>query len=141
MIFLRFAAARLGGVDFGAARFIDLLGSRGTCVHLRVPEDINDPAQLRSMLDRLELRSRAYDIDLSGFKNTTPGAPTVITDEDFREASELLEQLPSEYLEVFRTEPYAQCEWASLLTNKGSALTPFRPLSSDAQPRSKAANS
>jgi hypothetical protein len=113
-------------VENRVAQFLDLIGSRGTCVHLRVPEDINDPVRLRQMLDRLELRSRAYEIDLSGFKNATPGAPTVITDRDFQEAAELLEGLPSEYLEVFRTAPYVNCEWTSLLLGEESKATPLR---------------
>jgi hypothetical protein len=124
-IFRCFDAARLSRfqwyllewieVENRAARFLDSVGSRGTCVHLRVPEDINDPNQLRAMLERLELRSRSHELDLSGFKNATPGAPTIVTSQDLQEASELLDQLPCEYLDVFGTEPYANCDWAPLL--------------------------
>jgi hypothetical protein len=126
-------------VENRAARFLDLMGTGSVCVHLRVPEDINDPEQLRMMLDRLELRSRSYEIDLSGFKNATPGQPTVITDEDYREAAELLAQLPRDYLDVFRTAPYAHCPWASELL-PDHVTTQLRPASNE-PPRSKAANS
>lgn len=126
-------------VENRAARFLDRMGSGSVCVHLRVPEDINDPEQLRSMLDRLELRSRSYEIDLSGFKNATPGAPTVITDGDYRQAAELLAQLPSAYLDVFRTEPYAACAWASELLP--DQTTTQRRAAASEPPRPKAANS
>jgi hypothetical protein len=117
-------------IENRAARFA--MQSAHPPVHLRVPEDINDPAQLRALFDRLGLRMRAPDLDLSGFKNATPGAPTVVDARDREEAAAVLQQLPETYLEVFRSAPYSSCSWSTLLTTP-SELARSAPIESPAQ--------
>ena len=109
-------------IENRAARFLALSGSSSRCVRLRVPEDINDPAQLALLFERLGLRARNGSLDQSGFKNGTPGFPTRIGDIEMQEATQLLQRIPDEHLAVFRTEAYANCEWAELLTSRGHVM-------------------
>lgn len=106
-------------IENRAARFLALSGGADRVVRLRVPEDINDPQQLRGLFERLGLRARRGLFDQSGFRNATPGRPTRIGELEMREARVLLERLPDEYLAVFRSGAYARCDWADLLVSRG----------------------
>jgi hypothetical protein len=106
-------------IENRAARFLALSEGETRCVRLRVPEDINDPAQLRTLFERLGLCARPGALDQSGFRNATPGRPTRIGDAEMHEATQLLQRLPEEHLAVFRTKAYARCDWAELLVSRG----------------------
>ncbi|MET0340312.1 MAG: hypothetical protein ABW252_04890 [Polyangiales bacterium] len=109
-------------IENRAARFLALRGGAARCVRLRVPEDINDASRLRDLFDQLGLEARGDLFDQSGFRNATPGRPTRIGALEMREAGELLARLPDEHLAIFRTEAYAACDWAELLTSRATTL-------------------
>jgi hypothetical protein len=126
-------------IENRAARFLALSAGEDRCVRLRVPEDINDPAQVRALFRRLGLRVRSGDLDQSGFRNATPGRPTRIGAAEMQQATALLQRLPDAYLSVFRTKAYATCDWADLLVSRGEVASSVRVLPPGAAPHTATA--
>ena len=69
---------------------------------------------VRTLFEFLSLPLRRTELDLSGRRNKNQ-KKTTITDEARREFDAVLEAMPSQYLEIFRREPYTRMPWINLL--------------------------
>jgi hypothetical protein len=101
-------------IENRAARFMEQNRSQGGFVTLRVPEDVNEQARVLEMFQRLSVSIRRESLDLSGWRNRTPGHTTLLTDEDQRQFGDLLQQIPPTYLAILRRPPYTHCDWSHI---------------------------
>lgn len=124
-IFQHFEAARLTRfqwylvqwieIENRAMKFLCEFNKHDDCFTLHSPVELNDPARVAALFDFLGLAPRGKKLALAGRRNTNWRA-THITDDDRRQFQEVLERIPTSYLEVFGREPYALLPWANALT-------------------------
>lgn len=84
---------------------------------LHTPQGLADPQVFEALLAFLDLGRKPNTAIASRHQNRTPGRPTLIGDEELRQCRQIIERIPASYLEIFRHEPYVQCEWISSLRN------------------------
>lgn len=102
-------------IENRAMRMLKQFSLADRCITLHSPDDLNDAGQVRRLFDFLGLQTRSSSPLIDGFKNATPGVRTVVSDEDRRQAREVIAQLPAEYLAIFEQPPYADWAWSALL--------------------------
>jgi len=102
-------------IENRAMRFLDRHQKQGDSFTLHSPADINDPQRIARMLEFFGLQQAHEQIEITGHQNRTPGAKTIITDEEQRQFRQVIDQMPAEYLEVFHREPYTSYDWIDLL--------------------------
>ncbi len=98
-------------IENRAMSFLAGHGLHDRCFTLESPRDLNSESRIREMFDFFGLATRQPHIVLRGRRNKSLGHRTVIEPADEREFEEVLEALPSRYLEIFRHEPYTQFGW------------------------------
>jgi hypothetical protein len=101
-------------IENRAMRFLKENEKSKDCFSLAHPRDINDPAIIAQMFHFFELQVRHGKVILPGAKNQSQ-RPTEVTDEDRAGLAEVVDALPSEYLDIFRNAPYAGQPWAESL--------------------------
>jgi hypothetical protein len=106
-------------IENRAMRMLRQFSLADRCLTLHSPHDLNDPTQVRRLFDFLGLQTRDSSPVIGGFKNATPGVRTVVTDEDRRQAAEVIARLPAEYLAIFQQPPYVDWPWSALLRPAG----------------------
>jgi hypothetical protein len=106
-------------IENRAMRMLRQFSLEDRCLTLHSPHDLNDPTQVRRLFDFLGLQTRDSSPVIGGFKNATPGVRTVVTDEDRRQAAEVIARLPAEYLAIFQQPPYVDWPWSALLRPAG----------------------
>jgi hypothetical protein len=85
------------------------------CLTLYSPKELNEPAVVPKVLDFIGVAPSQPEARLPGKLHETWGAPpTVVGDTEMREFHEVLEKMPSSYLEIFKHAPYDQCDWVEL---------------------------
>ena len=99
-------------IENRAMQFLQHYGKQSDCFTLHSPMELNETASVHSLLEFLELPRRGKEIQLKGSKNRTPGIKTEITGHDRAEFAEVVDLLPTSYLEIFRQPPYSHWEWA-----------------------------
>ena len=102
-------------IENRAMRFLDQHQKHDDCFTLHSPQDINNPERIAEMLDFFGLQQTHEPVEITGHHNRTPGAKTIITDEERRQFRQIVEQMPAEYLDVFDREPYTAYNWIDLL--------------------------
>jgi len=107
-------------IENRAMRMLDRFSLHDRCLTLRSPDDLNDPGQVRRLFDFLGVPVASSTPVIDGFKNATPWVRTVVTDDDRRQASEVIARLPAEHLAIFRRPPYSSWSWAALLRGDGA---------------------
>jgi hypothetical protein len=63
---------------------------------------------------------------IAGHQNRTPGTRTIIDQREEAEFSAVVEQLPDEWLEIFRRAPYSGWLWAARFARQRSDQRTFR---------------
>jgi hypothetical protein len=101
-------------IENRAMRFLDQFGKHADCFTLHSPVELNDPARVQALFDFLSLKLRQPQPILAGRQNKN-WKPTVITDEDRRQVNEVVREIPANYLDIFRREPYASLPWIAEL--------------------------
>jgi hypothetical protein len=99
-------------IENRAMDFLDRHQLHDRCFTLQSPADLNNPEKVRAMFAFLGLATRHPSILMGRPRNKSLGPKTVVTPEDERECEAMLEQLPAQYLEIFRREPYSQHHWS-----------------------------
>ena len=102
-------------IENRAISFLDDNDMRSQCFTLDSPRDLNDAERVKEMFRFLTLATKSEHIEIAGSHNQTPGARTVITDEDREQFAEVVAALPESYLDIFQREPYSAFEWSALL--------------------------
>jgi hypothetical protein len=101
-------------IENRAMRFLNEFNKHGDCLTLHSPVELNEPKQVHSLFDFLELKRRGHKFVFSGRRNKN-WQPTVVSDEDHRQFHEVLEAMPAHYLDIFHREPYVALPWVSSL--------------------------
>jgi hypothetical protein len=101
-------------IENRAMRFLDEFQKHGDCFTLQSPRELNSAERVSRMFPFLGLQMRSEEITLSGRRNRNWRA-TVISDEDRRQLAEVVAAMPREYLEIFRSQPYDNVQWAAAL--------------------------
>jgi hypothetical protein len=96
-------------------QFLDQFDKHEDCATMISPRDLNDPASVREMIERLGLELAGEEVRIAGQQNRTPGVTTTVTSREEDEFREVVGRLPEEYLEIFRRPPYADCDWVTWL--------------------------
>lgn len=102
-------------VENRAMRFLNEFDKYGDCATLNSPRDLNDPEQVKQMIDRLGLELAGNEVRITGKRNRTPGKQTNVTHQEEVEFRKVIARLPEEYLAIFRRPPYDAFEWVSWL--------------------------
>jgi hypothetical protein len=102
-------------IENRAMRMLEQFALADRCLTLHSPQDLNDAGQVRRLIDFLALETRSSSLIIDGFKNATPGVRTVVSDEDRRQARQVIARLPAEHLAIFAQAPYADWPWPALL--------------------------
>ncbi len=102
-------------VENRAMQFLDRFDKHDDCATMISPRDLNDPARVREMIERLGLELAGEEVRIAGQQNRTPGVTTTVTGGDEDEFREVVGRLPEEYLEIFHRPPYADCDWVTWL--------------------------
>ena len=101
-------------IENRAMEFLDRTDKHDECFTLQTPNDLNDRACVRTLLDFYGLAQRHPEISLAGNRNLNP-RPTVVSERDRRQFAEIVAAIPPRYLEIFRREPYVRFPWVSVL--------------------------
>ena len=96
-------------------QFLDRFDKHDDCATMILPRDLNDPARVREMIERLGLELAGEEVRIAGQQNRTPGVTTTVTRGDEDAFREVVGRLPGEYLEIFHRPPYAGCDWVTWL--------------------------
>jgi hypothetical protein len=102
-------------VENRAMQFLDRFDKHDDCATMISPRDLNDPASVRRLIERLGLELASEEVRITGRKNRTPGVATTVTSREEDEFREVVDRMPEEYLEVFRRPPYVDCDWVTWL--------------------------
>jgi hypothetical protein len=94
-------------IENRAMQFLDRFDKHLDCFTLESPRELNCAERVAAMFDLLSLKTRRGKILLAGRRNRN-WRPTVITKDDRRQFAEVVQAMPTEYLDVFRREPYAR---------------------------------
>lgn len=105
-----------------AVGFLDRFRMHEACVCLDSPRQLNDSQSLQTAFARLGLALRGPRVELVGGHNRTPGSPTLVTGREWDEGAEVLERLPSKYLEIFRRPLFARFDWTERLLRRTAAV-------------------
>jgi hypothetical protein len=101
-------------IENRAAQFFNDSDRHAYCFTLHSPAELNDTGRVAALFDFLGLKQRERQIVIGGSRNTN-WRPTVITEEDRQQFSDIVRAVPPSYLEIFRGEPYASLPWAESL--------------------------
>lgn len=127
-------------IENRAMRFLDRFDMQRRCLTLHTPDDLNDARQILRLLRFLELPAVAEALTFPHAHNRTPGELTVVGAEELRQCRAVIEELPPDYIDIFRREPYAACRWSGLLRKAAdcqSAVDAVSEVSLLLDPRSK----
>jgi hypothetical protein len=102
-------------VENRAMQFLDQFDMHDSCATMISPRDLNDPAAVRRMIERLGLEMAHDEVQISGKQNRTPGKKTTVTSQEEKEFRQVIDGLPESYLKVFERAPYARCDWVEWL--------------------------
>jgi hypothetical protein len=102
-------------IENRAVRLLDEHQKHGDCVTLHSPHDLNDPQRVGAMFRALGLTMRHDPPLLAGNQNRTPRSPTLLSEEDDRQFSDVVGRLPANHLSIVQKPPYAALPWSALL--------------------------
>lgn len=113
-------------IENRAMAFLNGHQLHGRCFTLPAPRGLNEPKTIKGMFEFLGLATGRTEVVLGGRTNKSLGRTTVVTPEDERQANEVLQRLPVQYLEIFRHEPYVSQPWnARLLAHAVEPVSPW----------------
>ncbi len=98
-------------IENRAMGFREQLNREKQCYTLHSPFELNDPGQIRDMLQFLELEPTGQSIRMTGSQNRTPGISIRADEKHWRELRDVVEALPRKYLSIFSKPPYTKFDW------------------------------
>src|SRR5262249_26617681 len=101
-------------IENRAMRFLDQFGKQADCFTLHSPVELNDARRVQELFDSLGLKLRTSERVLFGRQNKN-WQLTVITRDDRRQFREMVQTIPTTYLQIFRQEPYSKFSWVDAL--------------------------
>ena len=102
-------------IENRAMAFLNRFNLHASCMTLHTPMDLKDTQTIIQLFHFLNIDAIVDEVKFPGIQNRTPGKPTLIGDEERQQCRKIIESIPACYLEIFRYEPYANCEWHELL--------------------------
>jgi hypothetical protein len=98
-------------IENRAMQFLEQHQLYHRCFTLHSPNDLNDETKVHALFDFLGLSPATPKLRMSGRHNKNLARSTIITPEDEHQCAAVLERLPARYLDIFRREPYLNCNW------------------------------
>lgn len=98
-------------IENRAMNFLDENHLRERCFTLNCPRDLNSPKKVRELFDFFGIATKQPGIIFGGRKNKSIGYSAEMAAQHEKEFQAIIQQLPKRYLEIFRREPYSQCDW------------------------------
>jgi len=102
-------------IENRAMNFLDKYNKHDCCYTLSVDKDLNNPGVLAQLFHFFGLERKTSQIIMRGRRNRNI-IPAHVTNEDKRQFREVINHLPSSYLEIFQKKPYTNFEWVKYLT-------------------------
>jgi hypothetical protein len=103
-------------IENRAMDFLNANGLHGRCFTLHSPHDLNDAAKIREMFDFLGVPTGQPEIVFGGRKNKSIGYSMAPAQKE-SEFRFVVERLPENYLQIFRSKPYCHFHWAALFND------------------------
>jgi hypothetical protein len=100
---------------------LDAAGAHDRCFVLHAPEDLNEPERIRALFDHFGMKTRKAGVIFPNSfrremsRNRNLHYKTVVTDRDAGELREVIDAMPSRYLEIFSRAPFASFPWVGML--------------------------
>ena len=104
-------------IENRAIRFLEKYKKYDDCYVLSTPKDLNDYRVLEDLFSFFNLKIKKRGIRMHGIRNRNP-VSTVVSEEDEKQFREVVNNLPSEYLKIFRKIPYTKFEWVKILKSR-----------------------
>ena len=101
-------------IENRAMSFLKKYNKQKDCFTLHSPRDLNDEKIIREMFEFFGLETKTDKINFKGRKNKGKN-PTIVKDEDKKYLQEIVDKLPSKYLQIFENKPYKNYEWSDFL--------------------------
>ncbi len=89
-------------IENRAMHLLDEFAMHERCFTIQVGEELNNKTVLKEMMHFLGLQTYNDDIIMDCRKNVNPKTVTNVTKQDEKEFQEVIEQLPENYLEIFK---------------------------------------
>ncbi len=109
-------------IENRAMRFLEENNLFNRCFTLYTA-DLNNPERVRALLDFFRLPRQHDDIVPGGRKNRSLGYSTRLREAEEQQSAEVLERLPSRYLDVFSRAPYLGQSWSPVLIARHRVLS------------------
>jgi hypothetical protein len=101
-------------IENRAMKFLDQHQLHDRCFTLHSSADLNNESKIQAMFDFFELPTVTPGrVFMGGRRNKSIGHRALVTLENERECDEVLERMPTRYLEIFTFEPYRNFSWSS----------------------------
>ena len=105
-------------IENRAMTFLQRFNLQTRCLTLHTPNDLTDPDAIQRLFEFIGRVSMQPDLRTPLSTNQTPGQITTIGAEEISQCREIIERLPTHYLEIFHHPPYAECTWHELLQKR-----------------------
>ncbi|MBL8584097.1 MAG: hypothetical protein JNL61_17960 [Rhizobiaceae bacterium] len=100
---------------------IEAAKAHDRCFTLHSPVDLNKPERIQALFDHFGMKTRKaqvifptnYSKRLSQNRNLR--YKTQVSDQDAKEFKDVIDKMPTRYLEIFRREPYASFPWVEMV--------------------------
>jgi hypothetical protein len=102
-------------IENRAMTFLDRFDLRSSCMTLHSPQDLNDAHAINKLLRFLNIEIGSRKVIFPANQNRNPLTPTVIGAKEIYQCRKIIKYIPAQYLEIFEREPYANCDWNTLL--------------------------
>ena len=86
------------------------------CYILESPKNLNDKYIISDMFNFFDLELKQKNISFSGRKNRGL-KPTIASEIEKIQLKEIVNKLPTKYLQIFHKKPYTEFDWAHLFTS------------------------
>jgi hypothetical protein len=103
-------------IENRAMKFLEQHQLHDRCFTLHSSADLNNASKIQAMFDFFELPTVTPGCVFIGRpRNKSIGHRALVTLENERECDEVLERMPTRYLEIFASEPYCHFSWSNRL--------------------------
>ena len=105
-------------IENRAMSFLQRFDMSASCMTLHTPHAFVDSQVVDKLIEFIGLERKPDSAIAPRYRNRTPGRPTGLGNEDLRQCRQIVESIPSGYLEIFHHAPYSLCEWSGLLRKR-----------------------
>lgn len=102
-------------IENRAMSFLNKYNKHKDCYILESPKNLNEEDVLNDMFNFFNLELKQKNISFSGRKNKGI-KPTIISEIEKIQLKEIVNKLPSKYLQIFNQKPYTDFDWSNLFS-------------------------